>query len=470
MSFKNRTARTSSSRHAGLCLAGGVLALTAGLGALSGAASAQTQAPPPLSSTPDSGNAAFDSQTPLSPATQAPQLPQLAEGVLVSVNNDMITSYDLKQRMLLLIVTSGVQVTQDNYAALQQQALNSLIDEKLELQEMDHWKVKVTDKEVDDELTRMASQSNLQKDQLLDELKRVGVEPDTLRQQIRAGIGWQELVGGRYHSNASVGSAQVDAMMDKVIADGQKPQYLVSEIYLDPATAGSLQIAQQGAQQLYDQLQKKVAPFQAVARQFSNAPSAANGGDEGWVVSGSVDPAIEAALQQLQPGEMSPPVTTKDGVYILLLRRKTDGNADMLFHLKQAAVPLTASASEADIASARAALTGFRDKVGTCDAFENTSEKAASNVQLTDLGEVQLSTLKPEYLDALHPLKEGQTTGPLRNSQEMNLLYVCSRQLAGDNALSRDQLENNLVNQRLAMLGKRYLRELRAAATIENRQ
>jgi peptidyl-prolyl cis-trans isomerase SurA len=428
---------------------------------VAGVASAQGLTPPPLGA--DSGSAAFDSQAPLNANTQAPQLPQLGEGVLVSVNSDMITSYDLKQRMLLLIVTSGVQVTQDNYAAFQQQALNSLIDEKLEMQEMDHWKLKVTDKEVDDELNRMAGQSNMTKDQLLAELKRVGVEADTLRQQIRAGIGWQELVGGRYHSNAAVGSAQVDAMMDKVIADGQKPQYLVSEIFIDPAVAGSMQAAQQGAQQLYDQLQKKVAPFQAVARQFSNAPSAGNGGDEGWLVSGNIDPAIEAALNQLQPGQMSPPVMTKDGAYILLLRRKTDGNADMLFHLKEAAAPLSDG-------GAAAALTSFNDKVKTCDAFDDQNGKSASGLQLTDLGEVQLSTLTPEYFDALHPLKEGEVTAPLKNSQNTNILYVCSRQLAGDNALSRSQLEDNLVNQRLAMLGKRYLRELRAAATIEHLQ
>lgn len=437
-----------------------------GLGVLVLAANvawAQGLTPPPLSSTPDSGNAAFNSQTPLNASTPAPQLPQLAEGVLTSVNNDIITSYDLKQRMLLLIVTSGVQVTQDNYAAFQQQALNSLIDEKLELQEMDHWKVKVSDKDVDDELSRMAAQSNLDKDQLLAELKRVGVEPDTLRSQIRAGIGWQQLVGGRYHSSAAVGPAQVDAMMDKVIADGQKPQYLVSEIFLDPATAGSLANAQQGAQQLYDQIQKKVAPFQAVARQFSNAPSAANGGDEGWIVSGNVDPAIEAALEKLQPGEMSPPVTTKDGVYILLLRRKTDGHADMVFRLKQAAVPGSSSDAET-------VLSSFRNKVQSCDAFDDLNGKAPNGIQLTDLGDVQLSTLKTEYFDALHPLMEGQSTAPLHNSQNVNVLYVCSRQLAGDNAVSRDQLENNLVNERLAMLGKRYLRELRAAATIENRQ
>ncbi|MDI7774576.1 peptidylprolyl isomerase [Asticcacaulis sp. EMRT-3] len=440
--------------------AGAFLALAAAT-----AVSAQGLTPAPL---PDSGSAAQDSQPAFSAATEAPQLPQLGEGVLVSVNNDMITSYDLKQRMLLLIVTSGVQVTQDNYAAFQKQALSSLIDEKLEKQEMDHWKVKVTPKEVDDEIARMAQQSNLTSPQLLAELKRVGVEPATLRAQISSEIGWQELVGGRYHSNAAVGSTQVDALMDKVIADGQKPQYLVSEIFIDPAAAGSMANAQQGAQQLYDQIVKKAAPFQAVARQFSNAPSAANGGDEGWLVSGSIDPAIENALKSLKPGEMSPPVMTKDGAYILLLRRKTDGNADMVFHMKQAAIPLSANATADAVSNAEAQLSAFRNKVDSCDAVDDLNGKAPGDIQLTDLGEVQLSTLTPEYVKALRPLKEGESTTPLRNSQYMNVVYVCGRQLAGDHALTREQLEDNLVNQRLAMLGKRYLRELRSSATIVN--
>ncbi|CAM3196419.1 peptidylprolyl isomerase [Asticcacaulis taihuensis] len=418
--------------------------------------------------TPDTGDAALASQPALTPDTQAPQLPPLAEGILVSVNNDMITSYDLKQRMLLLIVTSGVQVTQENYAAFQQQALNSLIDERLQQQELDHWKVKVTDAEVDDEIARMASQSNLKPDQLLSELKRVGVEPATLRAQIAAESGWNQLVGGRYHSSANVGTAQVDSLMDKVIADGQKPQYLVAEIFIDNTTAGSPANALQGAKQLRDQIAAKVAPFQAVARQFSNAPSAANGGDAGWLVSGNIEPSVETVLASLKPGEMSEPIVTKDGVYIYLLRQKTDGNADMVFRLKQAAVPLPANASPADVAAANAALASFRSRVDSCEAFDDLDGKAPAGVQVTDLGDAQLSTLLTNYADALRPLKNNQVTEPLRNAQNMNVLYVCDRQLAGDNALSRDQVENNLVNQRLSMLGRRYLRELRSTATIEN--
>lgn len=418
--------------------------------------------------TPDTGDAALASQPALTSDTQAPQLPPLAEGILVSVNNDMITSYDLKQRMLLLIVTSGVQVTQENYAAFQQQALNSLIDERLQQQEMDHWKVKVSDAEIDEEVARMAAQSNLKPDQLLAELKRVGIEPATLRAQIAAESGWNQLVGGRYHSNANVGTAQIDSLMDKVIADGQKPQYLVAEIFIDNTSAGSAANALQGAKQLREQIAAKVAPFQAVARQFSNAPSAANGGDAGWLVSGNIDASVENVLTALKPGEMSEPIVTKDGVYIYLLRQKTDGNADMIFRLKQAAVALPANASPEDIAGANAALASFRSRVNSCEAFDEAGGKAPAGVQLTDLGDAQLSTLLTNYSEALRPLKNNETTAPLRNAQNMNVLYVCDRQLAGDNALSRDQVENNLVNQRLSMLGRRYLRELRSTATIEN--
>lgn len=398
--------------------------------------------------------------------TEAPSLPQLGEGILVSVNNDMVTSYDLKQRMLLLIVTSGVQVTQENYQAVQQQAINSLIEERLQGQEMDHWKVKVSDDDIQQEIERMASQSNLTGEQLLAELKKVGIEPDTLKAQVRAESGWSSLVGGRYHSNANVGKAQIDATMDKIIAEGQKPQYLVAEIFLDPVAAGSMERAQQGAQQLYSQLSQKVAPFQAVARQFSNAPSAAQGGDAGWLVSGSLDPAVEAALQAAQPGEMLPPITTKDGVYIYLLRQKTDGHADLVEHLKQAAVTLPANASPTQVATAQAELTSFRAKNDTCDAVD--AAKSSSGVHVMDLGETELSSLVPTYADALRPLKEDQATGVLRNSQSMNVVYVCGRRLAGENAMTREQVESQLVNQRLSMLGRRYLRELRSAATIEN--
>ncbi len=442
-------------------------AATLGL-AYASTAGAQSMPAPLQMPTPDTGAAAAASAPALQPGEAAPTIPTLGEGVLVTVNDDIISSYDLKQRMLLLMATSGVQVTQENYTQFQQQAMRSLVDEHLQFQEMKQWKVKVEDKEVTDELDRMAKQSNMSRDQLLGELKKIGVEPTTLKDQIRAQLGWNELVGGRYHSNAQVGRDQVDETMDKIIADGQKPQYEVSEIFLDPTTAGGIDNARKGAQQLSEQLNQKVAPFQAVARQFSNAPSAANGGDEGWMVSGNIDPQIETTLQSMKVGDISAPVETKDGVYIFYLRDKSAGNSDEVVRITQASVPLPAGASPQQAAAAAAVLTAFKAHAPTCAALNELGKKT-DGVAVEDLGESQLSDLIPDFATALRPLKDNQTTAPMQNANEMKVLYVCDKRLAGDNAITRDDVESRLVDNRLAMLGKRYLRDLHATATIEDR-
>ncbi|WP_031230920.1 peptidylprolyl isomerase [Asticcacaulis sp. YBE204] len=395
------------------------------------------------------------------PVQSFAQTKPLGEGVVATVNDKLISSYDLKQRMLLLIITSGVQVTQQNYAAFQQQALRALIDENLQLLEADHFELKISDEEIDEEINSMAQQSGLTKDQLLAELKRAGVEPQTLRNQIKAEIAWGNLVNGRFRQKARVGKEQVDSYMGKLTEDSQKPQYLVAEIMIDPQVAGGQKEAEAGAQQLFDQISQGVAPFQSVARQFSNAPSAANGGDAGWLVSGTIDPKIEATLQTMESGQMTRPIVTESGVYIYYLREKTAGNSDMQVRIKQAAIPLGAGDS------ATRALADFRAKYPTCEALG--TEKGNGPVTVTDLGITPLSDLTPEYAAALKPLKAGQTTAPMSNAQNTNVLYVCDKTLAGDNAPSRDQIENRLTQEKVSMLGRRYLRDIRAAATIETR-
>lgn len=385
----------------------------------------------------------------------------LAEGVVATVNDTLISSYDLKQRMLLLIITSGVQVTQQNYASFQQQALRALIDETLQLGEADHFKLTVSDEEIDEEITQMAAQSSLNKEGLYAELKRAGIEPETLRNQIRAEIAWGQLVNGRFRQKARVGKDQVDAYMGKLTEDSQKPQYLVAEIYIDPDVAGGMKEAQAGAQQLFDQIVQGVAPFQSVARQFSNAPSAANGGDAGWLVSGTIDPKIEATLQTMTAGQLTRPITTEDGVYIYYLREKKEGKADAKVRLKQASIPVDAGDS------ALRALNAFHSKYPTCEALGN--EKGSGPVSVSDLGFATLSELRSDYAVALQPLKTGQSTAPMTNAMNINVLYVCDKTAAGDDAPSRDQIEQRLTQQKVSMLGRRYLRDVRAAATIESR-
>ena len=154
----------------GACVAG------IGLPSEARAPAAKTAAPPPA---PTEAQAPQPAQGQAAPARRSPLA--FAAHLAATVNDEVISTYDLQQRMLLLIVTSGVQPTEQNAPELQREALRGLIDERLQLQEIHRvqQKQKVTvepsDKEVDDELTDLARANNMKLEGLAHQLSLAGV-------------------------------------------------------------------------------------------------------------------------------------------------------------------------------------------------------------------------------------------------------------------------------------------------------
>lgn len=408
---------------------------------------------------PDQGGSAMN------PA-QAGAIPSMAEGMIGVVNDDLISSYDLRQRMLLLMATSGIQPTQENLPAIQQQALRAIIDEHLQAQELDRYEVEIPDADVDREFASVAAESNMSSAQFANALRGIGVAPETLREQLRVEIGWRILVNGRYGSRARVGPDQIEATLQRIAAAAQKPQYLVGEIILDPAVVGSVEQAMYGGDQLVQQMLQG-APFQAVARQFSNAPSALRGGDAGWLVSGEIPPEVERVLETMRPGQLSRPIQTETGVYIVLLREKRSGGVSTSVTLKQAALPVAADAPEAQVQAAIQRLSAIAPGL-TC---QNIEARAGENegVVAGDLGETPVDQLADEFRVVVEGMQVGQISAPVRTSVGVHLLALCDRQLVGGDIPSREQIEDRLYGQQLTMLARRYLRDLRNSATIETK-
>ena len=405
-------------------------------------------------------------------AEEAPTLPvaaepefRLSDGIVATVNDQIITGYDLRQRMLVIIAMSQVQPTEENIPAIQQQALSALIEERLQAAEITKFEdLKVTDAEVDEEIAGMAQEAGVTPAAYLAFLEQGGIRPANLREQLRTEIGWRALVGGRFNSRAKVSRAQVDQAMRQLSEAAAKPQYLIGEIYLEAARVGGQQAALNGAQQLVDQMVQG-APFQAVARQFSAAPSAVRGGDAGWVVQGTVQPALQTALDQLQVGQLSRPIPVEGGVYIVYMRDKRSGAATSLVTLKQIMIEAPDTASEADIAAATARLEALRSQL-TCD---NILTRATSEPGLlgADLGEADVGNLAPQFQQVARSAEVGTVSSPVRTPLGVHLLAVCGRRVGGPDAPSFQQVEGRLQNQNLAMLARRYIRDLRADALIE---
>lgn len=393
---------------------------------------------------------------------------QIADGVVAVVNDQIITGYDLRQRMLLIIAMSEVQPTEEDLPQIQRQALDSLIDDRLKAQELARFPdLKVTDEEVAREIDAMGAELRTTGDAYLNLLGQVGIQPEAVREQVRISIGWRRLVGGRFGNRARVSKAQVDQALRQAEEASSKRQYLIGEIFLEASqTQGGMQGAVNGAQQLIRQMIQG-APFQSVAQQFSDAPSAVRGGDAGWVVEGTVAPALQQAMDNLDVGQLSNPIVVEGGVYVIYMRDKRQGSATQLVSLRQVMVELPESAAPDAIQAAGQRLTALQPQL-TCDNML-TRAQSESGLLGSDLGESDLQSVIPQFQQSVADAPEGAIVGPVRTQFGLHLVGVCGRRV-GSAALPRaEEVEDRLQRAQLSMLERRYMRDLRADALIERK-
>ncbi len=394
-----------------------------------------------------------------SPSVTPGENAQTIEGILAIVNDQPISYSDVRERASLLLLTLGVE--QPNQQQIQQitsQALDELIDEKLQLQEAAEYEVEVTEEDVANAVSDMARQSGLDRDGLMGVLRQSGVDPQSLEAQMRAEIAWRRIMGGLYGSRIRISENQIDERLAQLTAAAQETRYNLSEIFLYTANEQEKQQALDGAQTIIDQLNAG-APFSVAAQRFSSAPTSAAGGEMGLVSLDDVDPAVAEAVRNMDEPGLTDPIVVEDGIYIIAFRGKQDPAETVeVVDLVRLAVE---NGSEDDLIAANAAADGCE---GAVELAENDP-----NLTATNLDDVRLSDLGPEAQTMINNTEVGQATDIFAMSGSIGVMYLCNRSDDGSNLPSREEVEDQLYGRELAMISRRELRDLRREATIIQR-
>jgi len=390
-----------------------------------------------------------------------PARAQLAETVAAIVNDKVISSYDVRERASLLLVSAGLQPSPELVQRANAQALQDLIDEELQIQETgnDRYHIHVTDDEIDHRLDAIARQNNATKDAFVQQLAQAGVGIETLRHQIQADIAWNRLMSGLYSNRIHISEQEISDTQQRIAASSTQPRFLVSEIYLPANTPQEFADMSNGATRLIEQMQHG-APFPAVARQFSAAPSAAAGGDMGWLAQSELPPEIQAAVQQLQPG-MVAPVRAADGIYIVAVREKQEGvaqGATQQVALKQITAP----------AARQLQLERLQRRITSCNGLD-TAIAGIDGAQLADLGQATESDLSDTIKSRIANVQAGSASTVTVDAGQASLIVVCNRVTGGGGVPTRDEIEDRLYQQEMSMLSDRYLRNLHREANIQIR-
>lgn len=398
---------------------------------------------------------------------------QISQSIAAIVNDDVISSYDVQQRTRLVMSSSGVDSTPQVVNRIQAQVLRSLIDEKLQTQEAAEYEVEITEEEVASAIERLGRQNDISSSDIEDSLEKAGISFDTLRGQILAEIAWGKLVNGLLSPRVSVTSDEVDYVLQQLTSNSDKPQYLVSEVFLTIDSQEQEQEVFQGGLQLIDQMRQGVS-FPTIAQQFSSSPSSAQGGDVGWVQDGEMPTELNETLRRMQPGQISSPIRTRGGYVILALRdRRFLGGPDPMastIDLSQIVVPLPKSADAKTIEKLQDDAESIHKALEGCSNLDSAAKSVESAV-ISKLGRLKISQISVRFQPVAAALRVGEASEPIRTDTGFHILIVCDREDAGEAPPlpSRVQIEERLFDQQLSTLARRYLRDLRRDSTIELR-
>ncbi|PHR62395.1 MAG: peptidylprolyl isomerase [Robiginitomaculum sp.] len=383
---------------------------------------------------------------------------QVTEGVAAVVNDKVISTFDVRQRMRLMVLSTQVDPTEESMRRFQTQAIRALVDESLKVQEASKFEIVVSEAEIDQQITRLARQNDITADSVKQDLIKANISPHTLEDQMRADIAWQILVSGRYGSRIRVSNNQIALEQQRFKDNLSKPQYLVSEILLESPSIEQDPAIYAGGMSLIQQM-KDGAPFVAVAQQFSAAPSAQQGGDMGWIREGDMPREVNAILKVMQVGTISNPIKVSGGFYIVAVRDRKDGSAPMMANFRQIVAPV------ADMDK----MTDFLNDVTNCEGADNITDVIEGSF-VNPFADVSIGDLAPAFREILESLQPNQWSKPVESPNGAVSILLCSKGYAeGSGVPTEDEIVNRITDQKLSMLSRRYLRDLRRDSTIEIR-
>lgn len=411
--------------------------------------------------------------------------PDDSNSIVATVNDQSISDYEVRQRVALYLATSGItqQLTPDQRKRIRGQILENLESEKIQLQEAVKKKITVSPTEVDKRINAMMADNKFTIQQLRTTLTNAGASEEALRAQITASIAWMKTVQDEYGDRVNVTPEMVDAELARHAEGANKPHYRVLEIFLPVDNPEQDSKVKKDAEEIIKQLQQG-APFSMVARQFSQHPTAATNGDMGWINDGQLAPELNDALRKLQVGAMTDPIRSTGGYYILALRERQEpmgtkidtapkgptGPAGTL-PLARLLFPVDPRSPKAELDNIMSVANQISQRFQGCAALEDIHKQLKGTIYM-DLGNAKLEELSPQIQKAMANTGPGDAAQPFFSDAGIELIARCDKRPEIKTAYvlpTRQQIEDQLFQNQISALARRYLRDLKRAANIQVR-
>ena len=402
---------------------------------------------------------------------------QTGDYIVAVVNQELVTAGELQQRLARVREEAGRNRTPlPPPAALRQQALDQLIDERVLTTNARESGTRVDESEIDRAVGNVAIQNQLSMSQLRERLKKEGVDYAKFRENVKDQMMVERVREREVASRIKVSDADIDALIEQRRTGANAVQFNVAQILVTAPEGASVAVAAERRERALTALRRVRGgeDFSAVARELSEDGNRAQGGEIGMRPADRLPDLFVKAVQPLKSGEIAPELLRSGaGFHVLKLVERKENDAFNVQQVRTRHILLRPSAELSPEAAARRLAQFRREILAKSKTFEQLAKdnsEDGSAAQGGDLGWSSPGQFVPEFEEAIAALDVGGLSEPVATRFGIHLVQVVDRRTVTlDRKQQREQARNILREQKFEDAYVEWLRDLRGRAYIELR-
>ena len=239
--------------------------------------------------------------------------------IVVKIENEIITSYDIKNKILTNLIIANKEINQKNINIFKEKSLENLIQNRLKKIELKKYNFKRDSQRINTYLNSISS-NNI--DGLKLKFKINNINFETFVDEIDIEFKWRNLIYTAYSKKINVNQDEIKLEADKMLKNQKKIiKYNLSEIEIISSNEKS---NKEKINFIKDEIEN--TSFEDAVAKFSISSTSSNEGKIGWISSNALSDEILVVLEKMSIGDISVPLKKQDRILILKLNNKKISN------------------------------------------------------------------------------------------------------------------------------------------------
>ena len=370
--------------------------------------------------------------------------------MIVSIDKEIITTYDLSQRIKLALKSLNLEDSISNRDSVRERMLELLILEKIKMIEAKKNNISHTEEELINFTSNIYNFSKDDFNGFKSFLEEEGFDIDILLDQMSSELLWKKFLQKAVASKITISEQEIEDSFIERTKNKGKYEFDYNEVIFTNNSPGDWKKSEKIMKEFLELLDKGIS-FEKLSQKFTELYTMESQNSR-WTIEDNIDNKTKDLLQNMKNGEIMS-VKNSDGYKVIKLNKKRfHGSSNFKYSF------LKLTASDEDM------LKKIKVNDIRCGTVTNTFE---NNVESIKFENIKLEEMNEVFKDNLEILEEGETSNIFTNKVEFIMLKLCKKEIDDKNVISKIDIEKQIYSQKFNQMANTLISNLRKNTNIK---